>query len=239
MTQLGAVTTGTHYGSVVSSPWLPSGGNKVSQDFGVWEFLAQFGINAPHLGIDVSGSRGDPLQLPFGLHGIVSAAGFDRYGGGNFVKLTLDDGTVVKLFHMLDVAVVTGQDLTGGTLLGHLDSTGNSTGNHVHFQVEQLGIAVDPWRWLTAIGTATTTTVTRAASGNPVVDALNNLTSTTRNVGILAGKLSSPQLWWKTGFVLVGMTFIGLGIYVYFIQEERATAVKIGNESALAIAAAA
>ena len=43
-------------------------------------------------------------------------------------------------------AVTAGEAVTAGQVIGYVGSTGDSTGNHLHFEVMQDGVRVDPLR---------------------------------------------------------------------------------------------
>ncbi|WP_328402754.1 M23 family metallopeptidase [Nocardia sp. NBC_00403] len=45
-----------------------------------------------------------------------------------------------------------GDQIPAGTVIGAVGSTGNSTGNHLHYEVRQNGQAVDPRGYLAANG---------------------------------------------------------------------------------------
>ena len=54
-------------------------------------------------------------------------------------------GWIAYYFHLLDVTVEAGDRLERGDVIGHVDSTGNSTGDHLHYQIEDPdGSAIDP-----------------------------------------------------------------------------------------------
>ena len=46
--------------------------------------------------------------------------------------------------HLLDVTVSAGQMVQAGDVLGHINNTGNSTGDHLHYQINGPDGAVDP-----------------------------------------------------------------------------------------------
>lgn len=193
-------------GDKVSSSWWPGAESTVTQLFGVFEAI--LGINAPHTGIDFSLPAGTELRVPQGTNGTVSIAGADD-GYGNAVMLTLTDGTQVLLGHMKDVAVTVGQVVGPGVLLGHVDSTGLSTGNHVHFEVRQNGVPINPWPWVEgALGA-----VTHVTSGVP------NPLSGLENVNNLAGSVSrwatDAKNWWRILFYLLGGGMVVAGLWIY------------------------
>jgi len=46
--------------------------------------------------------------------------------------------------HLLDVTVSAGQIVHAGDVMGHVNSTGNSTGDHLHYQINGPEGAIDP-----------------------------------------------------------------------------------------------
>ncbi len=55
------------------------------------------------------------------------------HGFGRHVNLDLHDGTYLIMGHMSDVFIQNGTDVAAGQILGFEGTTGNSTGDHVHF----------------------------------------------------------------------------------------------------------
>ena len=46
--------------------------------------------------------------------------------------------------HMTQTAVTAGEAVTAGKVIGYVGNTGDVTGNHLHFEVLQGGVQVDP-----------------------------------------------------------------------------------------------
>lgn len=47
-------------------------------------------------------------------------------------------------FFMTQTAVTAGEAVTAGQVIGYVGSTGDSTGNHLHFEVMQNGVRMNP-----------------------------------------------------------------------------------------------
>ncbi len=82
--------------------------------------------------------------------GTVIGAGILDDLGGNQVAIDHGNGLVTRYCHLEDASmrVKVGERVTRGQLLGWMGTTGRSTGEHLHFQVERDGVAVDPLPFL-------------------------------------------------------------------------------------------
>lgn len=76
--------------------------------------------------------------------GTVTRCGEDGSGYGTHVRVQHDDGTMTIYAHLASYTVKVGQALEAGDLIGLSDSTGNSTGPHLHFELRKNGKAIDP-----------------------------------------------------------------------------------------------
>ena len=94
-----------------------------------------------HSGIDLAASTGTPVVATAAgiTHVIASATGF-----GLHVVIDHGGGLQSLYGHLSAVDVVDGQPVTGAQLIGAVGSTGNSTGSHLHFEIDRNGIAEDP-----------------------------------------------------------------------------------------------
>ena len=107
------------------------------------EYGSRWGIT--HTGID--------LAAPAGTHiyswrsGTVTFAGWSG-GYGNFIIVDHGDGFVTRYAHCSKIAVTKGQTVSQGQVIGYVGTTGNSTGNHLHFEVKVNGNFVNPRNYL-------------------------------------------------------------------------------------------
>ena len=69
-------------------------------------------------------------------------------GYGNRVEISHGDGTSTLYGHMLSITVSVGQTVNQGDIIGYVGCTGYSTGTHLHFEIKQDGVQVDPMPYL-------------------------------------------------------------------------------------------
>ena len=99
-----------------------------------------------HKGMDF-GTNGQAVPTYAAADGTVIIAGWSN-SAGNWVVINHGNGIVTKYMHHSALCVTAGQKVTKGQQLGLTGTTGNSTGVHLHFQVEVNGKAVDPRTYL-------------------------------------------------------------------------------------------
>lgn len=95
----------------------------------------------PHTGADYAADAGRSV-LAVGPGEVVIAE--EHFFAGNSVFLDHGDGLVTMFFHLSDILVEEGQEVTAGEALGRVGSTGRSTGPHLHFGARWRGARVDP-----------------------------------------------------------------------------------------------
>ena len=97
--------------------------------------------NSGHRGTDIPAPEGTPILAAHS--GTVLVSGWnDSYG--NQVLLDNGAGLSTRYAHMTQTAVTAGEAVTAGQVIGYVGSTGDSTGNHLHFEVMQGGVRVNP-----------------------------------------------------------------------------------------------
>ena len=97
--------------------------------------------NARHLGTDIPTPEGTQILAAYSDTVLVSGWN-DSYG--NQVLLNNGAGLSTRYAHMTQTAVTAGEAVTAGQVIGYVGNTGDSTGNHLHFDVLQGGVRVDP-----------------------------------------------------------------------------------------------
>ena len=101
-----------------------------------------------HNGIDIAG--GDDYGQPIGASdgGVVTFAGNDGGGYGNYVMIDHGNGYMTVYGHASEVCCTTGQYVNQGDTIALIGSTGNSTGPHLHFEIRLNGEYQDPLNYV-------------------------------------------------------------------------------------------
>ncbi len=109
------------------------------------------GDTRPHKGHDYAAARGTPIYAA--AAGKVITAGWSD-SAGYWVVINHGNGLLSKYMHMYQSPLVrAGDTVVKGQHIGGVGTTGQSTGNHLHFQVEEevspnKWIAVDPSKYM-------------------------------------------------------------------------------------------
>ncbi len=100
-----------------------------------------------HTGVDINARYGAPVRAA--ASGIVIHAGWDNGGGyGIQVEINHLNGFVTKYAHLSRVAVQVGDTVQRGDVVGYVGSTGYSVAPHLHYEVIQNGVKLDPRKFL-------------------------------------------------------------------------------------------
>lgn len=99
---------------------------------------------AYHSGTDIAAPGGTPILAA--ADGTVTIANaIDSWGGGYgyHIKVKHNDTYDTLYAHCSSICVTVGQEVKQGEVIGYVGTTGNSTGNHLHFEVWQNGERTD------------------------------------------------------------------------------------------------
>jgi murein DD-endopeptidase MepM/ murein hydrolase activator NlpD len=128
--QIGRVPVLTH----------PCPGYPISSGYGYRTFDNSF-----HMGTDFAAPTGTPVYAA--ASGTVSIANYSS-SAGNWVVISHGNGVVTKYMHASQLLVSATQQVNAGDIIMLVGNTGNSSGPHLHFQLEIDAQAVNPMIFL-------------------------------------------------------------------------------------------
>ena len=123
--------------------WPVPSSSYVTSEYG-WRNLG--GYSDFHLGLDIAASYG--ADVVAAADGVVIATGGQHWSYGNIVIIDHGNGIATAYAHNSSIVVSTGQVVKRGQVIAKIGSTGNSTGNHCHFEVRINGQTVNPRAYL-------------------------------------------------------------------------------------------
>ena len=101
-----------------------------------------------HGGIDIGVGAGTPI-IAADAGTVTVANGVDSWGGGYgfYVMIDHGGGDETLYAHCSSICVRYGQAVQKGEVIAYVGSTGNSTGNHLHYEVRISGDKTNPLEW--------------------------------------------------------------------------------------------
>ena len=117
---------------------------RISDNYGM-RMHPTLGVEKMHNGIDLAAPSGSAILAAY--NGTVAAADYNSTMG-NYIMISHGNGLYTIYMHCSALYVSKGQDVTAGTKIGAVGSTGRSTGPHLHFGVRLNGNYVSPWNYL-------------------------------------------------------------------------------------------
>ena len=125
---------------------LPVNGD-ITSGFG-WRTDPFTGEQKFHGGIDIGVGAGTPI-IAADAGTVTVANGVDSWGGGYgfYVMIDHGGGDETLYAHCSSICVRYGQTVQKGEVIAYVGSTGNSTGNHLHFEIRVNGNKKNPLNW--------------------------------------------------------------------------------------------
>lgn len=120
---------------------LPVTGGSISSRFGSRESIRSH----THQGLDIAASYGTPIKAV--ASGTVIYSG-TQSGYGNLVAIDHGNSVTTYYGHCSKLLVSVGDEVEAGDIIAKVGSTGNSTGNHLHFEIRINGTRVNPQNYL-------------------------------------------------------------------------------------------
>ncbi|MFQ9696153.1 MAG: peptidoglycan DD-metalloendopeptidase family protein, partial [Zhenhengia sp.] len=99
-----------------------------------------------HRGLDIAASAGTPIYAA--ASGTVTYSGYNNGGFGKLIIIDHNNGYQTYYAHCSSLYVQVGQKVSKGQNIAGVGSTGNSTGNHVHFEIRSNGTPINPYNYV-------------------------------------------------------------------------------------------
>lgn len=109
-----------------------------------------------HSGLDMAIPAGTPVRATEAGYVVTARSGSTGYG--NYVMIVHADGMASLYAHLSKILVSPDQFVEQGSMIGRsggvpgMPGAGLSTGAHLHFEIRENGIPVDPYRYLSDVG---------------------------------------------------------------------------------------
>ena len=130
--------------SLADAPTLWPVEGRVGSSFGEREDPFS-GEGSFHAGIDIDAPYGTPVRAT--ADGTVIQVGWVN-GYGREITLDHGHGLHTAYGHLASVAVIPGQRVSLGQVIGYVGDSGRSTGPHLHYEVRVHNVPVNPHKYL-------------------------------------------------------------------------------------------
>ena len=143
----GSASTLTNWVSLADAPTLWPVTGRITSSFGerIDPFADDSAEGEFHPGIDIAAPVGTAIHATG--DGVVVAAGWGT-GYGREVILNHGHGVTTLYAHMASIAVIPGQTVSRGQIIGYVGLSGRSTGAHLHYEVRIHDTPVNPHRYM-------------------------------------------------------------------------------------------
>lgn len=100
-----------------------------------------------HKGLDIAAPKGTPIYAAGS--GKITTSSYGWNGGyGNYVVIDHGSGVTTAYGHCSSLVAKYGQNVNKGDLIAYVGNTGDSRGNHLHFEIRVNGVAQNPQNYL-------------------------------------------------------------------------------------------
>lgn len=113
----------------------------ITSRFGSRESIRSY----PHNGLDIAAPYG--TQIKAACDGKVTFSG-DNGSYGNLIIVDCGNGVQIYYGHCSKLYSKVGDTVKAGDVIAAVGSTGNSTGNHLHFEIKINGVSVNPQNYI-------------------------------------------------------------------------------------------
>jgi murein DD-endopeptidase MepM/ murein hydrolase activator NlpD len=118
--------------------------SRISSGFSSSRYHPVLKIRRPHHGVDYAAPTGTPVHSVG--DGLVTQVGYQRNGGGNYVKIKHNSVYSTTYMHLsrFGKGIRSGTYVKQGDVIGYVGATGLATGPHLDFRFYRNGSAVNP-----------------------------------------------------------------------------------------------
>lgn len=113
----------------------------ITSRFGSRESIRSY----PHNGLDIAAPYGTKIKAA--CDGKVKFSG-DSGSYGNLIIVDCGNGVQIYYGHCSKLYAKVGDTVKAGDVIGAVGSTGNSTGNHLHFEIKVNGVSINPQNYI-------------------------------------------------------------------------------------------
>lgn len=111
---------------------------------------SRFGANESirdhtHKGMDIAAPNGTSIKAA--ADGTITYSGW-MGGYGNLIIISHENGIQTYYGHCSKLYAKKGTEVKAGDVIAAVGSTGNSTGNHLHFEIRKNGVQINPQKYL-------------------------------------------------------------------------------------------
>lgn len=164
------VITGSGQPSSYGLVWPFPGVKHISSPYGMRTHPIS-GERKMHTGIDISESGCGDKDIIAAAAGKATKVVYNNSssGYGNYIIITHETGGLSTLYaHLRRPSINQGDTVVQGQVIGKCDSTGSSTGNHLHFEVRVNGKHQNPTNYVSSTNTVNASTAGSSSSSGGV-----------------------------------------------------------------------
>ena len=101
-----------------------------------------------HSGIDIAANGVAGKDIVAAGSGTVESVSYSGKGYGNHLIINHGNGIKTLYAHCQSISVKQGDKVKKGDVIAKVGTTGDSTGNHLHFEVRVNGTAQNPTKYV-------------------------------------------------------------------------------------------
>jgi hypothetical protein len=126
----------------ISLPIIPDSNFRITSNYGKRQCHPILKTFTFHKGIDIASPKNTDIIST--ANGVVIRRSYDFMGYGKFIEIKHENNVSTIYAHLNKRLVDKGDTVEIGQVIGKLGNTGLSTGNHLHYEIRNNNISIDP-----------------------------------------------------------------------------------------------